>query len=63
MWNVPDALVTGLGLAGKPADCLERLAAYASAGVTLPIVFPSVDPGNAKATVVQAIKARALFAR
>jgi 5,10-methylenetetrahydromethanopterin reductase len=60
---VPDALVAGLGVAGKPADCLERLRLYGSAGVTLPIVFPGVDPGNAKASLMHAIKACAPFAR
>jgi 5,10-methylenetetrahydromethanopterin reductase len=60
---VPDALVASVSVSGKPAECLERLRLYGSAGVTLPIVFPAVDPVNAKISVMRAIEGCAPFAR
>src|SRR5439155_8572791 len=38
---VTDEMADAVTLAGEPARCRERLAAYRSAGATLPIVFPN----------------------
>lgn len=54
---VTDAMADATTLAGDPAHCRERLAAYRAAGATLAIVFPNpVDESRADA-VARAIDA------
>ena len=54
---VPDALIDAVALAGPPARCRERLAAYREAGVGLPIVTPRVRDGGGVKAVIEAIRA------
>jgi alkanesulfonate monooxygenase SsuD/methylene tetrahydromethanopterin reductase-like flavin-dependent oxidoreductase (luciferase family) len=54
---VPDGLVDAVALAGPPARCRERLAAYREAGVGLPIITPRVRDGGGVAAVQDAIRA------
>ncbi|HEY2994588.1 MAG TPA: LLM class flavin-dependent oxidoreductase [Methylomirabilota bacterium] len=54
---VPDALIDAVALAGPPARCRERLAAYRAAGVGLPIITPRVRDGGGMKAVMEAIRA------
>ena len=54
---VPDALIDAVALAGPPARCRERLAAYRAAGVGLPIITPRVRDGGGMKAVTEAIRA------
>ena len=54
---VPDALIDAVALAGTPADCRARLAAYRDAGLALPIVSPRVSGPDARAMAMAAIRA------
>jgi alkanesulfonate monooxygenase SsuD/methylene tetrahydromethanopterin reductase-like flavin-dependent oxidoreductase (luciferase family) len=54
---VPDELIDAVALAGTPAACRERLAAYRRAGLALPIVSPRVAGPEAKAMAMSAIRA------
>ena len=49
---VTDEMADAVTLAGEPARCRERLAAYRSAGATLPIVFPN-PVGESRAAAVE----------
>jgi len=49
---VSDAMADAVTLAGEPARCRERLAAYRAAGATLPIVFPN-PVGESRAAAVE----------
>jgi alkanesulfonate monooxygenase SsuD/methylene tetrahydromethanopterin reductase-like flavin-dependent oxidoreductase (luciferase family) len=49
---VTDALADAVTLAGDPAHCRERLAAYRRAGVTLPILFTN-PVGESRAAAVE----------
>jgi alkanesulfonate monooxygenase SsuD/methylene tetrahydromethanopterin reductase-like flavin-dependent oxidoreductase (luciferase family) len=54
---VPDDLIDAVTLAGTPEMCHERLAAYRSAGLALPIVSPRVAGPDGKAMAMAAISA------
>lgn len=54
---VPDELVDAVALAGTPATCRDRLAAYRRAGLALPIVSPRVAGPDARARAMTAIRA------
>jgi probable F420-dependent oxidoreductase len=54
---VPDALIDAVALAGTPAACRERLAAYREAGLALPIVSPRVSGAGARAMAMAVIRA------
>jgi 5,10-methylenetetrahydromethanopterin reductase len=54
---VPDALIDAVALAGTPATCRERLAAYRRAGLALPIVSPRVSGPDALKMARTAIEA------
>jgi len=49
---VSDALADAVTLAGDPAHCRARLAAYREAGASLPIVFPN-PVGESRAAAVE----------
>ncbi|HSV05379.1 MAG TPA: LLM class flavin-dependent oxidoreductase [Candidatus Binatus sp.] len=49
---VSDEMADAVTLAGEPAHCRERLAAYRAAGATLPIVFPN-PVGESRAAAVE----------
>jgi alkanesulfonate monooxygenase SsuD/methylene tetrahydromethanopterin reductase-like flavin-dependent oxidoreductase (luciferase family) len=49
---VSDALADAVTLAGDPAHCCARLAAYRNAGASLPIVFPN-PVGESRAAAVE----------
>ncbi len=49
---VSDALADAVTLAGDPAHCRARLAAYRNAGASLPIVFPN-PVGESRAAAVE----------
>jgi alkanesulfonate monooxygenase SsuD/methylene tetrahydromethanopterin reductase-like flavin-dependent oxidoreductase (luciferase family) len=57
---VSDAMADAVTLAGEPAHCRERLAAYGAAGATLAIVFPN-PVGESRAAAVD--RALAAFGR
>ena len=40
---MPDELIDSMSLVGTPEECRERIQTYRDAGITLPIVMPSVD--------------------
>ena len=50
---VPAPLIDNTALIGSPEECRERIQVYRQAGITLPIVSPSVD---GKAALTQAIE-------
>jgi probable F420-dependent oxidoreductase len=54
---VPDELIDAVALAGTPATCRARLAAYRAAGLALPIVSPRVAGADGKASAMAAIRA------
>jgi alkanesulfonate monooxygenase SsuD/methylene tetrahydromethanopterin reductase-like flavin-dependent oxidoreductase (luciferase family) len=54
---VPDALIDAVALAGTPEQCRDRIAAYRSAGLRLPIVSPRASGPSAKATALAVIRA------
>ena len=54
---VPDELVQSLGVAGTPKECQERIAAYRSAGIALPIIFPAGGGADGKQRVMETIRA------
>ena len=56
--EVPDALIEAVGIAGTADQCRERVAAYRSAGLPLPIISPRT-PGGAGdlPSVVAALRA------
>jgi probable F420-dependent oxidoreductase len=54
---VPDELIDAVALAGTPATCRDRLAAYRGAGLALPIVSPRVAGPDARAMAMTAIRA------
>ena len=56
---VPDALIAAVAVAGTPAECRERIEAYRSSGIALPIIFPvlrSAGPAG-KQDVIDALRA------
>jgi probable F420-dependent oxidoreductase len=54
---VPDELIDAVALAGTPATCRDRLAAYRRAGLALPIVSPRVAGPDAQGMAMTAIRA------
>lgn len=54
---VPDELIRALGVAGTPAECRERIAAYRHSGIALPIIFPLGGGPNAKQQVLATLRA------
>jgi len=54
-----DALIDATSLAGTPAQCRERLAAYRDSGIDLPILSPFARGPGAKAVFEAAIRALA----
>jgi alkanesulfonate monooxygenase SsuD/methylene tetrahydromethanopterin reductase-like flavin-dependent oxidoreductase (luciferase family) len=54
---VPDALVDAVALAGNPQQCRDRIEAYRTAGLRLPIVSPRASGPNAKVAALMAIRA------
>ncbi|MGE0681587.1 MAG: LLM class flavin-dependent oxidoreductase [Candidatus Binatia bacterium] len=54
---VPDELIQALGVAGTPAECRERIAAYRQSGIALPIIFPLGDGPNTKQQVMDTLRA------
>ena len=56
---VPDALIAAVAVAGTPAECRERIEAYRSSGIALPIIFPvlrSAGPAG-KQDMIDALRA------
>ena len=54
---VPDALIAATGVVGTPDECLERLEAYRSSGIALPIISPFSRGPDGKQRVMQSIRA------
>jgi alkanesulfonate monooxygenase SsuD/methylene tetrahydromethanopterin reductase-like flavin-dependent oxidoreductase (luciferase family) len=54
---VPDELIQTLGVAGAPAECRERIAAYRQSGIALPIIFPLGGGANAKQQIMDTLRA------
>jgi alkanesulfonate monooxygenase SsuD/methylene tetrahydromethanopterin reductase-like flavin-dependent oxidoreductase (luciferase family) len=54
---VPDELIDTVALAGTPAACRARLAAYRHAGLALPIVSPRVAGPDARKMAMAALRA------
>ncbi len=42
--TVPDHVVTALAVVGTPAECVERLQAYAAAGIKTPVLYHTLGP-------------------
>ena len=43
---VPDDVVTALAVAGTPAECVERLKAYAAVGIKTPVLYHTLGPNR-----------------
>lgn len=56
--QISDRMVEALGLVGSAAACRERLAAFAAAGISLPVVFP-IAPGGTAAELRRTLEALA----
>ncbi len=54
---VTDDMIAATGIAGQPAECRERLEAYRSSGLDLPIISPFARGPGAKEKFVAAIEA------
>jgi alkanesulfonate monooxygenase SsuD/methylene tetrahydromethanopterin reductase-like flavin-dependent oxidoreductase (luciferase family) len=54
---VPEALMDAVAVAGTPTECRSRVETYRHAGLALPIISPRVGGNDAKASVVEAIRA------
>ena len=54
---VPDELVDSMSLVGTPEECRERIQTYRDAGITLPIIMPSVDRDRAVEQAKETIRA------
>ncbi len=54
---VTDAMIDATGVAGTPAQCRERLAAYRDSGIDLPIISPFARGGSARDRFETAIRA------
>ena len=51
-------MLDGLGVVGDEVACRERLAAFASAGVTMPVVLPFTPAGaDARASLLRTLRA------
>ena len=56
---VTDAMIDATGIAGTPAECREKIAAYRESGIDLPILSPFARGAGAKETFVTALRALA----
>ena len=54
---VTDEMIAATGVAGTPAECRERLAAYRESGLDLPIISPFARGADAKERFLAAIEA------
>jgi probable F420-dependent oxidoreductase len=54
---VSDAMIAATSVAGTPADCRERIAAYRQSGIDLPILSPFARGPGAKAKFAAAVRA------
>ena len=54
---VPEALIDAVAVAGTAAECRARVEDYRRAGLALPIISPRVGGPDAKASVLEAIRA------
>ena len=54
---VTDEMITETGIAGTPAECRDRIAAYREAGLDLPIISPFARGADAKERFLAAIEA------
>jgi probable F420-dependent oxidoreductase len=54
---VTDAMIDATGIAGTPAECRDKIAAYRESGIDLPILSPFARGPEAKATFDFAIRA------
>ena len=56
--HVSPRVLDGLGVVGDEVACRERLAAFASAGVTMPVVLPFTPAGaDARASLLRTLRA------
>jgi alkanesulfonate monooxygenase SsuD/methylene tetrahydromethanopterin reductase-like flavin-dependent oxidoreductase (luciferase family) len=55
--RVPDELIAAISVAGTPAECRAKVAAYRSSGIALPIISPRASGPGGKAMAVEAIRA------
>ena len=54
---VPAALIDQTAIVGSPEECRERIRAYRQAGITLPLVVPSVEGDGALTQAMEVIRA------
>ena len=54
---VTDGMIAATGVAGRPAECRERLEAYRASGLDLPIISPFARGAGAKEKFMAAIEA------
>lgn len=54
---VPDELIDSMSLVGTPDECREGIQKYRDAGITLPIIMPSVDKEGAVEQARETIRA------
>ena len=54
---VSDAMIAATSVAGTPADCRERIAAYRQSGIDLPVLSPFARGPDAKQKFLAAIRA------
>jgi probable F420-dependent oxidoreductase len=55
--RVSPRMLDGLGVVGDEAFCRERIAAFARAGVTQPVVVPFAPPGADRASLLRTLRA------
>lgn len=53
---IPIKLIDQTAVIGSRKDCLERISAYRSAGVSLPLIVPSVDPKKGISQAMEVIE-------